>query len=53
MKELYSQEHAGRWWRISRRTHGIAVGINWPSPNWPQWQISVLVIDLTWGRTPP
>lgn len=52
MREIWSGETAGWWWRVTRRTHGVQLGISvhWPSPTWHQWQVGFLVVDVKWGR---
>jgi hypothetical protein len=52
MKEIASGQRRGWWWRVTRRTHGVLLGVSvhWPSKNWDQWQVGILVIDLAFGR---
>jgi len=50
MREIRSGEYRGWWWRITRRTHGVAIGLHWPSRQLNQWQTSLLIFDVTWGR---
>lgn len=54
MKELACGERWGYWWRLTRRTHGVtmAASLHWPSRQWNQWQVGVLVLDLSWGTLP-
>lgn len=52
MKEILSGEKNGWWWRVTRRTHGVVLGVSlhWPSKNWNQWQLGILTADLSFGR---
>jgi hypothetical protein len=54
MKEIAAGTIGAWWWRISRRTHGVVLiaSIHWPTRTWDQWQISLLTIDLSFGRRP-
>lgn len=55
MIEISSGRLRGWWWRVSYRTHGITLGVfmHWPTRGWHQYQIGVLMLDLTWGRVTP
>lgn len=50
MREMTGGRVGGWWWRIDRRTNGIAVSFNWPSRTWDQWQVSLIIIVLSFGK---
>lgn len=54
MREIWSGQTAGWWWRVTRRTHGVQLGVSvhWHSRTWHQWQIGFLIFDVMWGRIP-
>lgn len=54
MKEIAGGQRWGWWWRLTSRTHGVVlvVSVHCPSRSWNQWQLSLLVLDLSFGRLP-
>jgi len=51
VREVWSYETNRYWFRIMRRTHGVELGmsLHWPTRNWPQWQIGMLILSLHFG----
>jgi hypothetical protein len=48
--EVRAAQFRGWWWRLDLRTNGIALGVHWPRKGWDQWQVSLLMFSLSFGR---